>query len=160
MGQIVNIEDLLPIRKKAKEERKKVIFTNGCFDLLHRGHIEYLQAAKGLGDILIVGLNSDSSVRALKGIERPLNPQEDRAIILANICSVDYVIVFEELTPAKLIDQIIPDILAKGGDYKIEEIIGRQTVWKNGGEVIVIPEVKGRASRNIIQIIIERYCKS
>ncbi len=157
MGQIVDIETLLPLRKKAKEENHKVVFTNGCFDILHRGHIEYLNEAKALGDILILGLNSDVSVRALKGKERPLNIEEDRAIILANLCSIDYVIIFDELTPAHLIEQIIPDILVKGGDYKIEEIIGRKTVWANGGEVIVIPEVQGRSSRNIIQIILERY---
>ena len=157
MGQIVDIETLLPLRKKAKEENHKVVFTNGCFDILHRGHIEYLNEAKALGDILILGLNSDVSVRALKGKERPLNIEEDRAIILANLCSIDYVIIFDELTPAHLIEQIIPDILVKGGDYKIEEIIGRKTVWANGGEVIVIPEVQGRSSRNSIQIILERY---
>ena len=118
-----------------RSEKKKIVFTNGCFDLLHVGHIRYLSNAKKLGDFLIVGLNSDESVKILKGQNRPINQFEDRAMLLSALRSVDLVIMFEEQTPENLINKIVPDVLVKGGDYDIEDIAGYHTVIKNGGKV-------------------------
>mgnify|MGYP006250657941 FL=1 len=130
-----SLKDNISIIKKVKTERKKIVFTNGCFDLLHVGHIRYLAQAKKLGDFLIIGLNSDSSVKALKGKNRPINSFEDRAVLLSALTSVDLVVIFEEQTPANLIKDIVPDILVKGGDYNIEDIVGYHTVIQNGGKV-------------------------
>jgi rfaE bifunctional protein nucleotidyltransferase chain/domain len=157
MGKSVNLQDLIQIRKKAKKEDKKVVFTNGCFDLLHRGHIEYLKKAKRLGDILIVGLNSDSSVRKIKGQGRPIQKQADRAAILASLYFVNYVCIFSELTPLKLISALIPDILVKGGDWKVKDIVGKEIVESHGGKVLSIKMVKGKSTRNIIQTILKRF---
>jgi len=157
MGKIVKLQELIQIRKKAKKENKKVVFTNGCFDLLHRGHIEYLKKAKKLGDILIVGLNSDSSVKKIKGEGRPIQGQADRAVILASLYFVDYVCIFNELTPLKLISKLIPDILAKGGDWKVKDIVGKDIVESHGGKVLSIKMVKGKSTRNIIQTILKKF---
>jgi len=157
MGKIVKLEELIQIRKKAKKENKKVIFTNGCFDLLHRGHIEYLKKAKKLGDILIVGLNSDSSVKKIKGEGRPIQGQADRAVILASLYFVDYVCIFNELTPLKLISKLIPDILVKGGDWKVKDIIGKDIVESHGGKVLNIKMVKGKSTRDLIQTILKKF---
>ena len=129
------LKDNIEIINRIKAERKKIVFTNGCFDLLHVGHIRYLAQAKKLGDFLIIGLNSDSSVKELKGENRPINSFEDRATLLSAIESVDLVVMFEEQTPKNLIKDIVPDILVKGGDYNIEDIVGYQTVMQNGGQV-------------------------
>ena len=129
------LKDNIEIINRIKAERKKIVFTNGCFDLLHVGHVRYLAQAKKLGDFLIIGLNSDSSVKELKGEDRPINSFEDRATLLSAIESVDSVIMFEEQTPENLIKDIVPDILVKGGDYNIEDIVGYQTVMQNGGQV-------------------------
>ena len=136
-----------------KAERKKIVFTNGCFDILHVGHIRYLAQAKKLGDFLIIGLNSDSSVRELKGENRPINSLEDRATLLSAIESVDLVIMFEEQTPENLIKDIVPDILVKGGDYNIEDIVGYQTVIQNGGQVKTLSFYDGYSSTNYINKI-------
>ena len=157
MGKIVNLQELIQIRKKAKKENKKVVFTNGCFDLLHRGHIEYLKKAKRLGDILIVGLNSDSSVRKIKGQGRPIQKQADRAAILDSLYFVDYVCIFNELSPFKLISKLTPDILVKGGDWKVKDIVGKGIVESHGGKVLSIKMVKGKSTRNIIQTILKRF---
>lgn len=130
-----------------------VVFTNGCFDLLHRGHVQYLEKAKEHGDILIVGLNSDRSVRNLKGPPRPVLTQEDRAFILSRLEAVDVVSVFDEETPYELIVQVQPDILIKGGDYPINEIVGRDIVSNRGGHVLTIPFLEGKSSTAIINII-------
>jgi D-beta-D-heptose 7-phosphate kinase/D-beta-D-heptose 1-phosphate adenosyltransferase len=158
MKKIVTLKELLKIRSSAKKEKKKVVFTNGCFDILHLGHIKYLKKAKQLGDILIVGLNSDASVKKLKGKQRPILPQKDRAEILSSLWFVDYVIIFSQTTPFELISKLVPDILVKGGDYKIKDIVGRDIVERNGGKVVTIPEVKGKSTRGIIRVIVERYC--
>ena len=139
-----------------KAERKKIVFTNGCFDILHVGHIRYLAQAKKLGDFLIIGLNSDSSVRELKGENRPINSLEDRATLLSAIESVDLVIMFEEQTPENLIKDIVPDILVKGGDYNIEDIVGYQTVIQNGGQVKTLSFYDGYSSTNYIDKINKR----
>ena len=138
------------LRKKGK----KIIFTNGCFDILHAGHVEYLEAAKELGDKLIVGINSDRSVKELKGKNRPLNKLEHRAKVLASIKCVDAVVVFGDRTPIKLISAVKPDILVKGGDYKINEIVGHEEVINSGGKVMTIPLVKGISTTKIIQKMI------
>ena len=139
-----------------KAEKKKIVFTNGCFDLLHVGHIRYLSNAKKLGNFLIVGLNSDESVKILKGQNRPINQFQDRAMLLSALRSVDLVIMFEEQTPENLINKIVPDVLVKGGDYDIEDIAGYQTVIKNGGKVKTLDFYKGYSSTNYIKKINKR----
>lgn len=146
-------DDELCALRQAKRSGKKIVFTNGCFDILHAGHISYLKRARQLGDILVVGLNSDASVKRLKGRERPVNPLDDRMLLLSALECVDYVIPFEEDTPARLIEQVVPDVLVKGGDYRIEDIVGGEFVRKNGGEVMVLPFVEGRSTTAVIRKI-------
>lgn len=134
-----------------KAHNKKIVFTNGCFDILHRGHIEYLIEAKELGDILIVGLNSDNSVKKLKGDNRPINDQMSRGLILASLMFVDAVVIFDEETPLNLIKMVNPGILVKGGDYISEEIVGYDFVKENGGEIITIDLVRGFSTTDIIK---------
>lgn len=131
-------------------KKHKIIFTNGCFDVLHRGHIYYLSRARELGDVLVVGLNSDASVRLLKGEGRPVNTQDARAEVLGALAFVDYIIVFEEETPLNLIKALEPDILVKGGDYRLEDIVGYREVRSGGGRVITIPLLEGYSSSSII----------
>ncbi|GIR18616.1 D-glycero-beta-D-manno-heptose 1-phosphate adenylyltransferase [Candidatus Marinimicrobia bacterium] len=150
------LKDNIEIINRIKAERKKIVFTNGCFDLLHVGHVRYLAQAKKLGDFLIIGLNSDSSVKELKGEDRPINSFEDRATLLSAIESVDSVIMFEEQTPENLIKDIVPDILVKGGDYNIEDIVGYQTVMQNGGQVKTLSFYDGYSSTNYINKIKKR----
>ena len=150
------LKDNIKIINKIKAERKKIVFTNGCFDLLHVGHIRYLAQAKKLGNFLIIGLNSDSSVKELKGEDRPINSFEDRATLLSAIESVDLVIMFEEQTPENLIKDIVPDVLVKGGDYNIEDIVGYQIVIQNGGQVKTLSFYDGYSSTNYIDKINKR----
>ncbi|MDD2942586.1 MAG: D-glycero-beta-D-manno-heptose 1-phosphate adenylyltransferase [bacterium] len=137
-------------------QNKKVVFTNGCFDILHVGHIRVLADARDLGDILVVGLNSDSSVRRLKGDSRPVIPEEERQEMLLALKSVDYVFIFDEDTPEELIRQIRPDILTKGGDWKIEQIVGGPFVTSYGGEVLSLPYRAGYSTTGTIERILER----
>ena len=143
---------------KHEEElhRKKIVFTNGCFDILHVGHVTYLAQAKALGDVLVIGLNSDDSVRRLKGPNRPVNEQHARALVLAALDSVDYVVFFNEDTPYNIITQVKPDILVKGGDYKIDNIVGGDFVRARGGQVLTIPFVDGFSTSNILEQIKEK----
>ena len=134
---------------------KKIVFTNGCFDLLHFGHVDYLSEAADLGDILIVGLNTDDSVKMLKGPKRPVNGQETRSFMLASLSFVSAVILFEEETPIKLIEKIKPDFLVKGGDYKIEEMVGYDVVTSYSGIVKTIELIPGYSTTNILQKIID-----
>ena len=150
------LKDNINFIKKIKAERKKIVFTNGCFDLLHVGHIRYLSQAKKLGDFLIIGLNSDRSVKKLKGKDRPINSFEDRATLLSALNSVDLVIKFEEQTPENLIKDIVPDVLVKGGDYNIEDIVGYQIVIQNGGQVKTLSFYDGYSSTNYIDKINKR----
>ncbi|MCG2676470.1 D-glycero-beta-D-manno-heptose 1-phosphate adenylyltransferase, partial [bacterium] len=147
------LDELIKVVEGLKKKGRKIVFTNGCFDLLHLGHIRYLREAKRLGDILIVGLNSDNSVRSLKGRERPLVKEKDRTEILSALEVVDYIVIFDELTPKNLIDSITPHILVKGGDWKREDVVGRDTVEAHGGEVVIIPEVKGYSTSALIKKI-------
>lgn len=133
-----------------KAAGQKVVFTNGCFDILHAGHVRYLAAARALGDKLIVGLNSDQSVRNLKGSERPINSEEDRAEVLAALAAVDFVVIFADRTAEGLVTEIKPDVYVKGGDYRIEELPEAAIVATYGGETVLVPEVPGRSSSNII----------
>jgi rfaE bifunctional protein nucleotidyltransferase chain/domain len=143
-------DDLIPLIKKLRAEKKKIVFTNGVFDIIHRGHIEYLKEAKSMGDVLIVGLNSDSSVKLIKGDDRPINKQNDRAYILVNLKPVDCVVIFKEDNPFNLIKMIVPEILVKGGDWKPENIIGADIVKKNGGKVISLSYVNNYSTTDII----------
>ena len=136
--------------KSHELHRQKVVFTNGCFDVLHFGHVHYLLEAKKLGDILVVGLNSDNSVRRLKGPARPINGENERAFVLAALSFVDYITVFEEDTPLNLIKIVQPDVLVKGGDYALDQIVGADFVSQNGGIVTTIPFVEGYSSSRII----------
>ena len=138
-------------RNALKLHQQKIVFTNGCFDVLHFGHVHYLLEAKKLGDILVVGLNSDDSVRRLKGPSRPINGEKKRAFVLAALSCVDYVVLFEEDTPESLIKTVRPDVLVKGGDYAPDQIVGADFVRQNGGTVTTIPFVEGFSSSQIIE---------
>jgi D-beta-D-heptose 7-phosphate kinase/D-beta-D-heptose 1-phosphate adenosyltransferase len=152
-------EELLGIIKDLKAKGKRIIFTNGCFDLLHVGHIRYLEKAKTLGDILIVGVNSDASVQKLKGPKRPVLPAEERTEILSGLGCVDYITIFDELDPLTLITSLKPNVLVKGGDWTKEQTIGKEVVERSGGEVVIIPFVKGASTSNLIETILKRYEK-
>ncbi len=136
-----------------KPEGRKVVFTNGCFDILHRGHATYLAQARELGDLLVVGLNTDASVRRLKGPSRPVNNEGDRAFLIASLACVDFVILFDEDTPAELIRRVQPDVLVKGGDYTLDNIVGADFVLQNGGTVTTIPFVDGYSTSLTLQKI-------
>ena len=151
--KIFSLEELLKQNNTWKALGNDIVFTNGCFDLVHKGHIEMLTAAANLGQKLIVGLNSDSSIRKLKKNGRPIIDEQSRSILLASFLFVDAVILFSESTPIKLINDILPDFLVKGGDYKEEEIVGADVVKKNGGETIIIPLIEGFSSSKIIHKI-------
>ena len=157
MNSSTSLSEIKAIRSKLKAEGKKIVFTNGVFDLIHSGHVDYLIKAKNLGDILIVGLNSDESVRRIKGDKRPILKQEERAFILSHLKPVDYVIFFEENTPEKLISEIIPDILVKGADWAVEKIVGKDIVEKNGGKVMNIEFVNDQSTSKIIELIVKRF---
>lgn len=153
-GKILTSEQAVNIMANVKAKAKTIVFTNGCFDLLHVGHVEYLVAAKELGQVLVVGVNSDASVARLKGAERPINKLQDRMALLAALQCVDFVIPFTEDTPFRLISEVVkPNMLVKGGDYRIEQIIGSKFVIASNGEVKVIPFKKGYSSTNLIKTI-------
>lgn len=153
MGIVVTQDELILHVEKAKRNGKRVVFTNGCFDLLHPGHIRGFEQAHSLGDILIVAINSDSTVRFLKGEDRPIIPQGERAEILAALAAVDYVAVFDEVTPREIIARVLPDVLLKGGDWGSNEIVGREEVEAAGGRVVSIPLEPGYSTSAIIERI-------
>lgn len=153
MNRILELEPLLQEIEKLREKGKKIAFTNGVFDILHRGHVDYLAKAKSKADFLIVGLNSDDSVKRLKGESRPIVSELDRAFVLAHLRAVDYVTFFTEDTPINLIEKVKPDVLIKGGDYSLDKIVGRECVENNGGKVLTIPFVSGKSSTNLIEKI-------
>lgn len=154
---LTNISSLIEIRKVLKQNNKKVVFTNGCFDIIHAGHVDYLSKAKACGDILIVGLNSDSSVRKIKGKNRPIVSENERAFVLSQLKPVDYVVLFYEPTPFQIIEKLIPDVLVKGADWKIENIVGREIVESNGGEVKTINFITEQSTTNIIEKVLAIY---
>jgi rfaE bifunctional protein nucleotidyltransferase chain/domain len=156
MNAIVTLDALKKVRERLRQGKKKIVFTNGCFDIIHRGHVEYLTKAKALGDILVVGVNSDQSVRRIKGPSRPIVSEEDRMFVLASLRPVDYVCLFHEDTPLEMITAIIPDILVKGSDWDISKIVGREIVEATGGKVITIDFIPNRSTSSIIDRIMER----
>ena len=155
MGRVVSREDLVKSLAGARAEGRVVVFTNGCFDIIHRGHTQYLAEAKALGDILVVGVNSDRSVRILKGETRPVVPEDDRAHVVAALSSVDLVCLFDEDTPLELITAIVPDILVKGAGYERDTIVGADFVEGHGGKVAAVEELRGRSTRGIIARILD-----
>jgi D-beta-D-heptose 7-phosphate kinase/D-beta-D-heptose 1-phosphate adenosyltransferase len=152
-GKIVSIDELRVERASLRGLGKRLVFTNGCFDILHVGHVRYLQSARELGDALVVAINSDRSVRELKGAGRPIMNEQERAEMLAALCAVDYVTVFDDISPRTLIAEVLPDILVKGGDYQPEEIHGREEVEAAGGRVMALPFVEGASTSSIIERI-------
>jgi D-beta-D-heptose 7-phosphate kinase / D-beta-D-heptose 1-phosphate adenosyltransferase len=144
------------VRRFGRPREQSVVFTNGCFDILHRGHVAYLYAARALGDRLVVGVNTDASVRRLKGEGRPVVQQDDRAFVLAGLGCVDAVTLFDEDTPAELIAALLPDVLVKGGDYEPDAVVGREDVEAAGGRVVIIPFVEGRSTTGMLHRIRER----
>ena len=159
MSIVTNRDEMIKIRHELKRLGKKLVFTNGCFDILHSGHVDYLNKAKELGDYLLVGLNSDFSVKKIKGEKRPIINEMERASLLDNLKCVDYVTFFDENTPEQLISSLIPDILVKGADWALDKIVGREIVVANGGEVKTIEFSCDQSTSKIINLIIERYCK-
>ena len=151
--KLLDEKQLDVVVSRLKKEGTKIVFTNGCFDIIHVGHIRCLKEARELGDVLIVGLNSDTSTRMIKGEHRPVIPEHERAEILAAIEYVDYVTLFSDKTPYELIKRILPDVLVKGGDWPVDEIVGKDIVEKNGGKVVSVPFHTGSSSTSIIKTI-------
>ena len=157
LGKILNVDDFLSIREKLKKENKKLVFTNGCFDILHKGHVDYLRKARELGDAMIVAINEDESVRRIKGEKRPINSEKDRAFLLANLRSVDYVTFFGEDTPYEIINKIIPDYLVKGADWDVSKVVGKDIVEENGGKVLTIELTPDKSTTNVIEKVLAAY---
>ncbi|MFH0990651.1 MAG: D-glycero-beta-D-manno-heptose 1-phosphate adenylyltransferase [bacterium] len=159
MGRIVTRQELSEICRLLKREGKHIVFTNGCFDILHRGHVEYLTKARSLGDLLVVGMNTDASVQRLKGPSRPIVSEMDRAYVLSALAVIDYVCLFDEDTPYELIKAIVPDILVKGGDWSIDAIVGKDVVEQAGGAVHSITFESNRSTSQIVEKIRESNTK-
>jgi rfaE bifunctional protein nucleotidyltransferase chain/domain len=157
MNSINTLEEMKEISQQLKDQNKKVVFTNGCFDLIHAGHVDYLSKAKALGDVMIVGLNSDVSVMKIKGSKRPILKETERGFIISNLKPVDYVVLFDEDTPKLLIEELLPDVLVKGADWEIENIVGKDVVLANGGEVKTIEFANDQSTSKIIKIIVDRF---
>jgi len=155
--KVKTVEELRPLLAILRAAGKKIVFTNGCFDLIHTGHTRYLAIARSFGDILVVAVNSDASVSTIKGEKRPINSQQERAEALAALESVDFVTIFREPDPYKVISALQPDVLVKGGDWPIEEIIGRDVVEARGGRVVNVPFVEGQSTTGIIERILKKY---
>jgi rfaE bifunctional protein nucleotidyltransferase chain/domain len=152
-GKLKTLDELIKIAAQARRNGKSVVFTNGCFDLLHRGHVHVLRQAKAAGDLLIVAINSDQSVKAIKGPTRPVAAEIDRLELIAAMEMVDYVILFDEPDPSKLITAIKPNVLAKGGDWGADEVVGADIVERQGGRVLLVPYLKGYSTTEIIERI-------
>jgi rfaE bifunctional protein nucleotidyltransferase chain/domain len=159
LSKIKTLAELQPLLALLRASGKRIVFTNGCFDLIHPGHTRYLATARSFGDLLVVALNSDASVRVIKGDKRPINPQNDRAETLAALEAVDFVTVFDEPDPYRVIAALQPDVLVKGGDWPIEKIIGRDVVEARGGRVVNVPFVEGQSTTGIIDRILRNYAK-
>jgi D-beta-D-heptose 7-phosphate kinase/D-beta-D-heptose 1-phosphate adenosyltransferase len=157
MNKIYPKDELKAEIDRLKRGGRKVIFTNGCFDILHAGHTRYLREAKKLGDVLILALNSDNSVRSIKGEKRPVVPEAERAEVVASLESVDYVTVFDELTPLALIEFLQPDVIVKGGDWAEKDIVGAEAVGTWGGRVAIMPEIEGASTTNVIEKVLQVY---
>lgn len=157
MGRVVTLKELRAIRSRLKAHGKRVVFTNGTFDIIHRGHVEYLSRARSFGDVLIVGLNTDGSIRRIKGKGRPINPGSDRAAVLAALRPVDYICFFRSTTPARLIAEIVPDVLVKGADWKRADIVGGDLVERAGGAVRRVRLSPGRSTTAVIKRVLQAY---
>ncbi len=157
MGAVVSLDELRTIRASLRSAGKKVVFTNGVFDIIHRGHIEYLAKARALGDILVVGVNSDASVHRIKGPRRPIVNEQDRAFVVANLTPVGYVTLFGDDTPLALITAVLPDVLVKGADWSVNAIVGKDVVEAAGGTVTTIEFTPDRSTTSIIDRVIERF---
>lgn len=155
--KLISSNDLSGLIEKLKSENKKIVFTNGCFDLIHPGHIKVFKEAKEQGDVLILGLNSDQSIKSIKDPRRPILNQDERSAILGGLESIDYIALFDEQTPANLINSILPDVLVKGGDWGLDNIVGADTVKANGGRVHVVSLKEGNSTTNIIERVLEKY---
>jgi rfaE bifunctional protein nucleotidyltransferase chain/domain len=155
--KIMTVQALKPLLDILRAAGKRVVFTNGCFDIIHTGHIRYLSMAKSFGDILIVAVNSDSSVRTIKGEKRPINPEADRMETLAALESVDFVVMFSDPDPHRIISDLQPDVLVKGGDWPVEKIIGRDIVEARGGRVVSVGYIEGASTTGIIETVVKRY---
>lgn len=151
---LTSLQEACDLRSRWQDEGTRVVFTNGCFDLLHPGHVAYLEDARSLGDVLIIGLNDDDSIRRLKGAKRPINRMEDRAAMLSALRSVDLVVPFADDTPQQLIASLLPDVLVKGGDYLPDDIVGAREVRAHGGEVVVVQFLEGHSSTALIERIV------
>lgn len=160
MGTILSLAELENTCAKLRNQKKKIVFTNGCFDILHRGHVEYLIKAKSFGDVLIVGINTDASVKRIKGENRPIVEQNDRAFLISNLLPVDFVVLFDEDTPSNLIKKLKPDVLIKGADWALNNIVGKDIVEEYGGIVETIELTPSQSTSGIIRRILERYSKS
>ena len=160
MGEVVSLKEAVTIQEKLRTEGRTLVLTNGHFDILHVGHVDCLQRAKALGDVLIVGLNSDASTRLLKGQKRPIVPQEERAQLLAALQCVDYVIIFEERTAERLLAALRPEVYVKGGDWAIEDLPEAEVVAECGVRVEILPQMPGRSTTDIIETILDRYRRS
>jgi len=157
MNRIKELHELIEIRNELKKQNKIVVFTNGCFDILHAGHVDYLNKAKSLGDVLIVAVNSDLSMKKIKGSKRPIVPQNERAFIISNLKAVDFVTIFDEETPYELIKKLVPDVLVKGADWSKDKIVGSDIVEASGGRVETIEFVNFQSTTNIINTILEKF---
>jgi D-beta-D-heptose 7-phosphate kinase/D-beta-D-heptose 1-phosphate adenosyltransferase len=160
MNKIRSLRELVPVRRKLRREGQTVVFTNGCFDLLHGGHIRLFREAKRRGDILVVALNTDASVRKLKGPSRPIFPLKERLEVLAAVADIDYLTWFSEETPRTIIAALLPDVLVKGGDWTPDDVVGKAEVEGAGGRVVIVPYLKGRSSTSIIDRIIRDSSRS
>jgi D-beta-D-heptose 7-phosphate kinase / D-beta-D-heptose 1-phosphate adenosyltransferase len=156
----VTWEEALKWREQMRAQSRTVVFTNGCFDILHAGHVLLLQIALNYGNALILGLNSDASVRSIKGDNRPVVPEQDRARVMASVRTVNRVTLFDQDTPLELIEMLKPDVIVKGGDWKPEDVVGKDVVEAYGGRVEIVPTVEGRSTTNVIDEVVKRYCKS
>jgi D-beta-D-heptose 7-phosphate kinase/D-beta-D-heptose 1-phosphate adenosyltransferase len=157
MGRILPLGRLVKIRRRLRAQGKRVVFTNGTFDILHRGHVEYLARARRLGDVLVVGLNTDASIRRIKGPRRPINRNADRAAVLAGLASVDFVCFFGSPTPLAMIERLLPDVLVKGADWRPGAIVGGDVVRRYGGTVRRIPLTRGRSTTSVIERVLAAY---
>jgi rfaE bifunctional protein nucleotidyltransferase chain/domain len=155
--KIKSFDEIIRLRAELRMMKKRLVFTNGCFDILHVGHVRYLNRARMLGDVLVVAVNSDRSVRRIKGESRPIIPEMERAEVLAGLTSVDYVFLFDDFTPQGIINVLVPDVLVKGSDWELSDVVGRDTVESNGGSVLTIPLVEGSSTTDIIRKVLERF---
>ena len=156
-NKIKSLDEIIKERIRFRELKKRLVFTNGCFDILHIGHVRYLNHARTLGDALVVAVNSDRSVRLIKGESRPVIPELERAEVLAALASVDFVFIFDDVTPQKAIDALVPDVLVKGSDWELSDVVGRDTVENAGGSVLTVPLVGGSSTSEIIRKVLDRF---